>query len=115
MTQASTVLGKEQGGDILEGKRTLMLIHLLQHCTAAEKDYITAIYSKAREDKTEVERNYVLGLMEKYGSIGYAAKTIATHCKQAEQGFSKFARHFPNSDAKTSIRQAISFIGQRTS
>jgi geranylgeranyl diphosphate synthase, type II len=115
LTQVSSVLGKEQGGDILEGKRTLMLIHLLQHCSQSEETYIAAIYGKPRAVKTKAEVKYVLGLMEKYGSLAYAVKTIATHCKQAEQGFAKFALHFPDSKAKHSLRQAISFIGQRTS
>ena len=30
--------GKEIGGDILEGKRTLMLIHLLNHCNNSNKE-----------------------------------------------------------------------------
>ena len=35
--------GKELNGDIWEGKRTLMLIHLLQECTGTERERITRI------------------------------------------------------------------------
>ncbi|MEM2974779.1 MAG: polyprenyl synthetase family protein, partial [Candidatus Micrarchaeia archaeon] len=55
--------GKEIGGDILEGKRTLILVHLIRSCTPEEKERIAAIYSKPRQQKTEQEKEYVLNLM----------------------------------------------------
>jgi geranylgeranyl diphosphate synthase type II len=113
LTQESSISGKEQGGDILEGKRTLMLIHLLQHCTRAEQDYIKAIYIKLRKEKTEQEKNYVIRLMNKYGSLDYARKTITAHCRLAKKEFDQFAKQFPNSRAKDSLKAAIDFVGQR--
>ncbi len=113
LTQTSSILGKEQGGDILEGKRTLILIHLLQQCTPEEKDYIRLIYKKPREEKTETEKKYVIELMFKHGSLDYAAKAIADHCRMAEREFNKFAKPFPNTWAKATLKEAINFVGTR--
>ncbi len=64
--------GKEIAGDIYEGKRTLILIHLMKSCTKAEKKKVVAIMNKDRADKTKKEVEYVLGLMKERGSIDYA-------------------------------------------
>lgn len=114
LTQKSDVMGKEQGGDILEGKRTLMLIHLLQQCSKEEEQYIAAIYRKDSSAKTETEKNYIIQLMEHYGSLNYVAKVIKENCRLAEREFNAFARPFPNSDAKANLKSAIDFVGNRT-
>jgi len=113
LTQSSRVMGKERGGDILEGKRTLMLIHLLEHCSKKESARIAAIYKKDRQDKTETEKNYVIRLMKHYGSLGNAADAIARNCRIARAEFDKFAAGLPDSEAKESLREAISFIENR--
>lgn len=64
--------GKEIGGDIIEGKRTLMLINLLQKCSSTERKIIEehlAIPIKERKPETA---DYILKLMHKYESISYS-------------------------------------------
>ncbi|MBI3015732.1 MAG: polyprenyl synthetase family protein [Candidatus Tectomicrobia bacterium] len=63
--------GKETAGDIWEGKRTLMLIKLLQRCSAREHQRMVRVMSKPREGKTAPEVEEVLGLMYKYGCLDY--------------------------------------------
>ena len=67
-----SVYGKEIGGDIEEGKRTLILIHLFNACTQAQSQDLTQIMGKSREDKTKDDIQHVLGLMKRYGSVDYA-------------------------------------------
>ncbi|MBV6700501.1 polyprenyl synthetase family protein [Kitasatospora aureofaciens] len=43
--------GKEIAGDLREGKRTLMLIHLLERCTAAERARIVRYLSRTRAQR----------------------------------------------------------------
>lgn len=64
--------GKEIGGDIYEGKRTLMLIHLIRSCKTQEKSKIIGIMNKERYEKTVEEVKYIINLMKRYGSIQYA-------------------------------------------
>lgn len=105
--------GKEMGGDILEGKRTLILIHLISHCKAGERERIQNIYSKKREGKTESEKNYIIDLMNKYDSIDYAREQTKKYLKQAETVFDISTSHLPNTEAKKMIRESMLFIKNR--
>ncbi len=105
--------GKERAGDILEGKRTLILIHALDKCTKSEKDKIIKIYTKKRQEKTEQEKDYVLNLMEKYGSIKYAKKRARDYVSQAKEIFDENTAHLSNTSSKQAIRGLIDFVVNR--
>ena len=60
--------GKELGGDIAEGKRTLMLIHLLAHAPR-EKRALTRFLAKPCEKRSAAEIAEVYAQMVDYGSI----------------------------------------------
>ncbi|MFC2174484.1 polyprenyl synthetase family protein [archaeon] len=79
--------GKEIAGDIYEGKRTLILIHLMKNCSPEEKEKVLAIMNKEREDKTEEEVQYVLGLMKEKGSIDYAIAAAKAYADKAKELF----------------------------
>ncbi|MGI0079945.1 MAG: polyprenyl synthetase family protein, partial [Nitrososphaerales archaeon] len=64
--------GKEILGDLFEGKRTLMLIHLLDHCSNLERSRVIAALSKPRQKKSRNEALKVFELMKRYSSIEYA-------------------------------------------
>ncbi len=84
LTATQALYGKEIDGDILEGKRTLILIHTLNSCNPEEKERIRKILQTPREDKTEVDVNYIKDLMQKYEAIKYArniAKQFATKAR----------------------------------
>ncbi|NOQ73877.1 MAG: polyprenyl synthetase family protein [Crocinitomix sp.] len=69
------VYGKEICGDIIEGKRTLMLIHLLENCKPSEfKDVKTFLANPIKERCIEEARS-ILGLMHHYDSIEKAKET----------------------------------------
>jgi geranylgeranyl diphosphate synthase type II len=102
--------GKEIGGDILEGKRTLILVHLLKNCTKEEKKKVIDIYLKKREEKTEEEKEYVMNLMKKYGSIDYAHKKSLEFAEQAKKIFDKNTRMLKDTFAKKAIRFGIDFV-----
>ncbi len=85
LTAAEKVYGKEINGDILEGKRTLMLIHLLNSCTDQERRRMRRILKTPRESKTDSDVQYVRGLMEKYSSLEYArtaAERLASKARE---------------------------------
>ncbi len=67
--------GKEICGDILEGKRTLMLIHLLNTCNGKEKERLTRYLAKNRADRTPPEMKWVMKMMDKYECIEYGKKS----------------------------------------
>ena len=75
--------GKAKSDDILEGKRTLILLHLLSVASQSERDRVTAIMNKERAKKTGDDVSYVLSLVDRYDAIGYARKRAAELLKQA--------------------------------
>jgi geranylgeranyl diphosphate synthase, type II len=75
--------GKEIAGDLLEGKRTLMLVHLLEHADPETRAKVITTLERARPDKTQTEIDFILEQMRALGSITHAQK-IAEH--HAERG-----------------------------
>ena len=113
LIESSKSQGKESAGDILEGKRTIILCHLLSKCSSEEKQMVNTIYSKSREQKTESEKKFILDLMNKYESIEYAADIAKKYSGQALDLFNKYSKDFPNSESKQAIEQAIQFVVNR--
>jgi geranylgeranyl diphosphate synthase, type II len=63
--------GKEIGDDLLEGKRTLMLIRLLSLCSDDEREKVRQVFRLPRERRRK-EAGYVMDLIRKYDTIEYA-------------------------------------------
>jgi len=65
--------GKEIGDDLLEGKRTLMLIRLLSLCSETERQKIQSVFKLPREHRKK-EAAKVMDLIQKYETIDYARR-----------------------------------------
>jgi geranylgeranyl diphosphate synthase type I len=61
---------KEIGGDITEGKRTLITIHSLSHAGAADARELNTILKSRTRSPQKIRR--AISIMEKTGSIAYA-------------------------------------------
>src|SRR5262249_34133597 len=70
---SDTPQGEEPLSDIREGKRTLMLIHLLAHAAPAERDWLVEFLASPEEAREGADVLHVLALMERHGSIAFAA------------------------------------------
>jgi geranylgeranyl diphosphate synthase type I len=66
-----TVTGKDFLNDILEGKRTLMVIHCLQNAAPDDRGRLIDLLRRGPR-KSGREVGEVVGLMQQYGSIDYA-------------------------------------------
>ena len=105
--------GKEIGGDIREGKRTLMLIHLLKECRPAEKKRMRAFLATPREDRSDGDVAWVYDRMAKYGSIDYARKTARHLAGAALHEFFIAYGSLPESDDKSFIRDIVFYMIER--
>jgi geranylgeranyl diphosphate synthase type II len=105
--------GKEIGGDISEGKRTLILIHLLNTCSQTEANRVTKIMGQQREDKHQDEIQEVLALMEQYESIQYAQQRAKILAQKASTQFNEAFSHLPASQAKDIFLDLIHFVIER--
>jgi geranylgeranyl diphosphate synthase type II len=75
--------GKAKSDDILEGKRTLILLHLLAVASQGERDRVISIMNKKREAKSADDVSYVVSLIDKYDAIGFARKRATELMKEA--------------------------------
>jgi geranylgeranyl diphosphate synthase type II len=67
--------GKELEGDLWEGKRTLMLIHLLQQVTPEERAQLTRTLGLPRRSRTAADVRWIRERMDCYGCIEHARQT----------------------------------------
>ena len=60
----SASVGKQIGGDIIENKKTILLVHLLNHISEADKNKLTALLHHEKEEATKIKEIKIL--YEKY-------------------------------------------------
>lgn len=102
-----SVYGKEIGGDIFEGKRTLLLIHLVKNTQGDEHKKVLAIMNKPREEKTNEEVGYILKLMKERGSVDFAENKAKEFGEKARKIFNEHFSDLPNKEA---FESAIDFF-----
>jgi geranylgeranyl diphosphate synthase type II len=105
--------GKEIGGDILEGKRTLMLIHLLNVCGKREKSRVKKFLSLPRLKRKPEDLQYVMDLMHKYDCLGYGKKAAQNLTGAALKEFYSIFSIFPDSEDKAFIENMILYMINR--
>jgi geranylgeranyl diphosphate synthase, type II len=67
--------GKEIADDLLEGKRTLILIHLLRSLRGRDRKRLETFLSLPRNDRTLETKGWILELMRLRGSLEFARQT----------------------------------------
>lgn len=77
--------GKEIGGDIYEGKRTLMLNHVLAH--SGKSAEILKILALPREKKTPEQLAFIMEQMQQCGSIEHGWKVARSLAQKAAEIF----------------------------
>lgn len=95
--------GKELGGDIREGKRTLMLIHLFEQATPAERDRLAHFLGLPRSERSDADVLWVRQRMDHYGCIEYARQVAHGLAGAAHHEFDALYRHLPDSRDKQFI------------
>ena len=105
--------GKEIRGDLWEGKRTLMLVHLLNECSSKERREIKRFLAKPRSDRNKTEISWLYGLMKRYGSIEYARRSARQLAGAALMEALTAFREVPDSDSKRFILEMILYVVRR--
>ena len=105
--------GKESLGDLLEGKRTLILIHLMRKVPKQERAELLNWLGRPRSGRTLADSRDVLRLMEHNDSIDYARKVAARHAARGAKLFEQTLRFIPESEDKAVLRQVIHYVNTR--
>ena len=66
--------GKEIDGDLYEGKRTLALIHLVRNARGTDRRTVNRYLGLERPERTAATVAEIRGLLDRYGSIAFAAE-----------------------------------------
>lgn len=106
-------LKKQQGNDIYESKRTLMLGHLLRTASEDDKKKLEAILNKTRQEKTPEEVKLIIEKMKQYGSLDYAQNIASNLANQAEKFFDEKLTFLTAEPARSQLKAGIKFMVER--
>jgi geranylgeranyl diphosphate synthase type II len=105
--------GKEIGGDIREGKRTMMLIHALNQSSAKEKERLRSFLATPRVRRSERDVRWVYRLMSNYDCIEFARSAARQLAGAAMFEFYKVYGALPDSEDKRFLEQIVTYMIER--
>lgn len=105
--------GKEINGDLWEGKRTLMLIHLINVMSADEQARLSRVLRTPRAARTWEEIRWIRERMEQYGSLDYARQVAHGLVGAALHEFSLVFAELPDSPDKDFLEALPTWVIER--
>ena len=105
--------GKEKNGDLWEGKRTLILIHLLENSDAEERERLDSILHRPRLERSHEDIGWMRALMEERGSIEYAREIANGLAGAALHEYSRLFSDLPDSQDKRFLREVVPWVIER--
>jgi geranylgeranyl diphosphate synthase type II len=109
----ATAYGKELSGDIWEGKRTLMLIRLLELAADDEGSRIRHVLSLPRPERPLSDVRWIRSRMDYYDCIDYARQVAQGLAGAAHHEFSLLYDHLPDSRDKRFIEALPTWVIER--
>ena len=106
--------GKEEDGDIWEGKRTLMLIRLFRESRPDERERLVAFFDLPRQEKSAAEVDWVRKLMDTYGCIEYARSFAHGLAGAALNEYARAYAGLPDSRDKRFLEGFVTWVFERT-
>jgi geranylgeranyl diphosphate synthase type II len=101
--------GKEFAGDLYEGKRTLILAHLLAHVMTHEREEIISHLSRPRPERSVQQIERILAYIDTYGSLDYAQQVAA---KRTEEGL-RLLEHVTQTMPDAAVAQQLLLVLRR--
>ena len=105
--------GKESCGDLYEGKRTLMVIHLLREARGADRHTVGRFLAMGRQQRTPSDVATILELMRRYGSIDFAREFGLGIASAAGDAFEAAFPHLPDSPERRFVHELIAWMLER--
>jgi geranylgeranyl diphosphate synthase type II len=105
--------GKEINGDLLEGKRTLIMIILYNSSKTREKRQIRNIFGKKRAEKTRGDIKYIHDLLEKYRCIEKSSNISKDFARKAITVLDNECDWMKNVEMKLFLRDIAAYVVER--
>lgn len=106
--------GKEFAGDLYEGKRTLILAHLLAHAGSDERAELEEVLAKPREAKQPHEIERVLAAIERHGSLRYAQDIAERRARAGLEHLDEALDRLPGRAAARELESLLRSLAQRS-
>lgn len=107
--------GKEIGGDLYEGKRTLMLAQLFEQASPQEKRKLQDLLGRPRQRRLPREIDWVYDLLKKYRSIEFAQARARELLDAAQSAFGSAFEGAQDGDDKAFVGRSIRYMIERSS
>ena len=104
---------KEPGNDIYEGKRTIMLIHLLNNASPADLIKLKQILIKTRDQKTPADVQFVIDKMTEYGSLNHGRNLAKDYAQKAQTIFDQELTFLNKEPFRSELLSIFEFIVTR--
>jgi geranylgeranyl diphosphate synthase type II len=105
--------GKEPLGDLLEGKRTIMMIHLFREADPPTRARMEELIRLPRTEKTQADAEEMLAAMERLGSIEYGIALADRLAHEGVRHFEEDLTFMPETEAKGVLRQIANYVTTR--
>lgn len=113
LTGDSERTGKEPHGDLREGKRTLMLLHLVAAAEPQDRATVDQYLALEPAARTPEVTTGILALMHSYGSIAFAEQFGRGIAGSAEEAFEAAFATVPDSPERRFVAACIPYMVQR--
>ncbi len=110
LTGKAEEYGKEINGDLVEGKRTLILIRTFRSATQAERRHIRRISQKVRQRKTKDDVQFLRELIDKYEAIPSCQRVSRRLATKAQRILADDCGWIPQQPAKAFLRQMADYV-----
>jgi geranylgeranyl diphosphate synthase, type II len=113
LTALATTYGKEIGGDLFEGKRTLVLLHALRTSTSRDRGTALEILRQSPTQKAAQDVAWLRELIERTASIDYAQRFADEVAARARRSLEQTADWLPASVHRRFLEELTQYVVQR--
>jgi geranylgeranyl diphosphate synthase type II len=113
LTGSREIYGKEPLGDIREGKRTLILLHLLAAATSSDREQVEHYLAKDRAERSDTAIAEIFTMMQDHGSIAFAEEFARGIARSAAVAFDEAFADVPESPARRFVGELVPYMVAR--
>ena len=105
--------GKEPLGDLREGKRTLMVIHLLAAAGPRDRECVAGYLALEPAERGGDVTAHLLAMMQAHGSVAFADEFARGIARSAALAFEHAFARVPDSPARRFVRDLVPYMVDR--
>jgi geranylgeranyl diphosphate synthase, type II len=113
LTGSPAVYGKESLGDLREGKRTLMLAHLLAAADPRDRARVVQYLALQPAERSASVISQILAMMQNHGSVAFADEFARGIARSAAVAFEQAFAAAPDSPARRFVGDLIPYMVER--